>query len=136
MKTPSKLTEHPRIKELNELIQACDSFNKKTNTKLTLHQIKVLSCCIQIPEGSFSTYGAIARALKSSPRAVGQALRNNPFAPTVPCHRVITSDYKIGGFDGQWGSGTKIQAKKELLTKEGLVFNEKLKTKLFINFEV
>ncbi|KAI9097424.1 hypothetical protein DFS34DRAFT_621591 [Phlyctochytrium arcticum] len=60
--------------------------------------------------------------LKSSPRAVGQALRNNPFAPTVPCHRVLASNHFVGGFDGQWGEGVKVDKKMLLLTDEGLVF--------------
>lgn len=73
----------------------------------------------KIPEGKVSTYGEIARALNSSPRAVGQALKRNPFAPVVPCHRVVRSDGAIGGFKGQ-KSGREVQNKISLLKKEGI----------------
>ncbi|CAN0536123.1 unnamed protein product, partial [Ectocarpus sp. 8 AP-2014] len=51
-----------------------------------------------IPAGKISTYGGVANVLNSSARAVGGALRGNPFAPVVPCHRVVMSDLTIGGF--------------------------------------
>jgi len=60
--------------------------------------------------------------------AVGAALRNNPFAPFVPCHRIIASDHSIGGFFGEWGenSGTGKQCNRKLkmLAKEGVGFTE------------
>lgn len=59
--------------------------------KVTEYQERVYSLLQQIPEGRISTYGALAKALSSSPRAVGGALRNNPFAPEIPCHRCIAS---------------------------------------------
>jgi O-6-methylguanine DNA methyltransferase len=70
----------------------------------------------KIPRGKVSTYGIIAQALKKpkAARAVGKALHKNPYAPIVPCHRVIKSDGKIGGFAG----GRK--NKENLLTKEGV----------------
>ena len=58
-----------------------------------------------------------------SPRAVGQALKHNPFAPEVPCHRVIGSDLRIGGFGGKT-AGEKIRAKIELLASEGVAFSD------------
>ena len=80
---------------------------------------KVYGLCKKIPKGKVSTYGAIAKALNSSPRAVGQALRCNPYAPIVPCHRVVASGGKIGGFMGKT-AGKEIQKKIELLKKEGV----------------
>ena len=75
-----------------------------------------------IPPGRVTTYGALARALGGiSPRAVGQALRRNPFAPAVPCHRVIRSDLTVGGFTGQ-SQGPAVARKIELLTGEGVLF--------------
>ncbi len=54
-----------------------------------------------VPAGSVTTYGAIAKALQCrSSQAVGQALKRNPFAPVVPCHRVISTSLTIGGFCG------------------------------------
>ena len=56
-----------------------------------------------------------------SSRAVGQALRVNPFSPEVPCHRVIRSDFTIGGFSGQL-DGPQIERKKAMLKEEGVRF--------------
>ena len=80
---------------------------------------RVYSMCKKIPIGKITTYGAIAEALHSSPRAVGQALRCNPYAPLVPCHRVIKSDGTIGGFNGRI-KGAEIRRKILLLKKEGI----------------
>ncbi len=88
--------------------------------KVTSFQKKVYSLTKQVPRGKVTTYGAIARKLNSSPRAVGQALRVNPFAPVVPCHRVVKSDGSIGGFGGET-TGKPIQNKIAMLRKEGVV---------------
>ena len=62
----------------------------------------------------------------SSARAVGSAMRNNPFAPTVPCHRVLAADGKLGGFGGDWGAeGRFAGEKRELLRSEGIRFDGK-----------
>lgn len=72
-----------------------------------------------------STYKALSDALKSHPRAVGQALRVNPFAPLpVPCHRVIANDWSIGGFSGGFGDCQFVADKKAKLTKEGCTFDD------------
>lgn len=89
-------------------------------------QVWTLLC--QIPRGSFSTYGIIAAHLKSSPRAVGNALRRNPFAPEVPCHRVVATGGALGGFKGKWpkdGEGITLDEKRKLLKGEGVRWNEK-----------
>jgi methylated-DNA-[protein]-cysteine S-methyltransferase len=87
---------------------------------------KVYKICKKIPKGRVSTYKEIARALNTKAyRAVGNALNKNPYAPTVPCHRVVSSDGKIGGF----ASGQKNKIK--LLKKEGI----KIKNKKIQNFE-
>ena len=62
---------------------------------ITEFQDKVYKICSKIPKGKVSTYGEIAKALgKTGPmsRAVGNALNKNPYAPIVPCHRVVKSD--------------------------------------------
>ncbi len=75
-----------------------------------------------IPRGQVTTYQAVAAHIDcGSPRAVGQALRKNPFAPEVPCHRVIASDLTIGGFAGKT-AGPQIKKKLALLASEGVVF--------------
>ena len=66
------------------------------------------------------TYGEISKILDSSPRAVGQALKRNPYAPKVPCHRVIKSDGTLGGYNGEMNSKKKIR----LLKKEGVFFKD------------
>jgi methylated-DNA-[protein]-cysteine S-methyltransferase len=65
----------------------------------------------------------IAKALNSSPRAVGQALKCNPFAPKVPCHRVVASSGALGGFMGQT-EGKEIARKISLLKEEGVLVKE------------
>lgn len=74
----------------------------------------------QIPSGQFTTYKELARQLKSSPRAVGQALKRNPLPVVVPCHRVVCSDFSLGGYCGVMNSDKKIK----LLQTEGLSISE------------
>jgi len=65
----------------------------------------------------------MAKALGSHARAVGQGLRRNPFAPRVPCHRVIASTLELGGFNGSWGVHClTVKKKQALLEKEGVAF--------------
>ncbi len=91
---------------------------------------KVYGLCKKIPKGKVSTYGAIAKALDSSPRAVGQALRCNPYAPIVPCHRIVSAAGRIGGFMGKT-AGKEIQKKIAMLKSEGI----KLKAGKIADFE-
>ena len=93
--------------------------------EVTPFQRKVYVLCSRIPPGKVTTYGAMAQVLVSSARAVGQALRHNPYAPLVPCHRVIASTFYIGGFQGQWGSESPtVGLKVELLRKENVVITD------------
>ncbi|KAI8143508.1 6-O-methylguanine DNA methyltransferase [Fennellomyces sp. T-0311] len=102
-----------------------DYVNPKTKRAVPPFHYKVFDLCSQIPRGHVSTYKAISDALNAGPRAVGQALRNNPFCPLpVPCHRVIASDFSIGGFSGGWGDCQFVADKKAKLMKEGCKFNE------------
>ncbi len=68
---------------------------------LTPFQKRVFHLLAQIPAGRVTTYGSLARALRTSPRAVGNALRNNVFAPRVPCHRCVASTGYVNGYDGE-----------------------------------
>lgn len=61
------------------------------NATVTPYQERVYALLQQIPSGKITSYAAMSRALNSSPRAVGGALRVNPFAPEIPCHRCIAS---------------------------------------------
>lgn len=79
------------------------------------------SLCRKIPAGKVTTYKEIAIALNTKAyQAVGQALKCNPFAPEVPCHRVVSSNGTIGGFKGK-RRGKEIKQKIILLEKEGIV---------------
>ncbi|RMD41197.1 hypothetical protein DV735_g3936, partial [Chaetothyriales sp. CBS 134920] len=93
--------------------------------RVTEFQGRVYAHLLVIPEGKVTSYGALAKALNSSPRAVGGALRSNPWAPEVPCHRVIASDGFVGGFKGDWQqapSGVNQSLKLKLLKEEGVNF--------------
>ena len=81
---------------------------------------KVWNLMKRIPEGKVTTYKIIAGELKTKAyRAVGNACRRNPNPPYIPCHRVVKSNGKIGGFKGKT-SGVYIQKKSSLLKKEGI----------------
>ena len=55
-----------------------------------------------------------------------QALRRNPFAPKVPCHRVIAATLDLGGFSGGWGMGCdSVHKKRRLLQEEGVRFDDR-----------
>jgi len=85
----------------------------------------------KIPRGRVTTYGLIAKKLETKAyRAVGNACRNNPYAPKVPCHRVVKSDGTIGGFAGKT-SGKTVENKIKLLRKEGI----QIKDGKIIDFE-
>jgi methylated-DNA-[protein]-cysteine S-methyltransferase len=88
----------------------------------TEFQMAVYAAARRIPRGRVTTYGLLAARIGcASPRAVGQALKRNPFAPRVPCHRVIASDLRVGGFQGRRG-GRAVRRKLALLEGEGVRF--------------
>lgn len=64
-----------------------------------------------IPPGAVLTYGEVARRVgePGAARAVGQALGRNPFAPVIPCHRVLAAGGRSGGFSAQGGALTKLR---------------------------
>jgi methylated-DNA-[protein]-cysteine S-methyltransferase len=96
---------------------------KKIEPQVTEFQKRVYAATRRIPRGKVTTYKSLAQAIGcGSSQAVGQALSVNPFAPEVPCHRVIRSDLTIGGFSGQV-EGPEIEDKKALLLEEGVRFN-------------
>ncbi|KHN99239.1 iron sulfur assembly protein 1 [Metarhizium album ARSEF 1941] len=89
---------------------------------------RVWTALCHIPEGRVTTYGLLSKHLGSSPRAVGNALRRNPFAPEVPCHRVVATGMTLGGFKGRWprdGEGITLDEKRSLLRREGIEFDDK-----------
>ena len=83
----------------------------------TKFQISVWEEIKKIPKGQTKTYKEIAVALKKpkSSRAVANACGKNPLLIEIPCHRVIRSDGKLGGYSGKGG----INQKRKLLKEEG-----------------
>ena len=86
--------------------------------KGTKFQLKVWKYLKSIPKGELRTYSQVAIAIKKpkAVRAVANAIGKNPYAPKIPCHRVIRSDGSLGGYSGPGG----IKTKKKLLKKEGI----------------
>ena len=93
------------------------NISKRSSTK-TINNEDVYDMLLTIPKGKVSTYGDLAKALgnPSASRHVGRILSKNPNPIKVPCHRVVMSNGKIGGY----ALGT--QMKKELLQNEGVIF--------------
>jgi len=102
---------------------------KKNNGNSLTFAEQVYKATAQIPRGRVATYAWIARKIKNprSVRAVGNALNKNPYAPQVPCHRVVRSDGMLGGF----ASGTR--TKKRMLEREGLIIaNDRVEKKCIL----
>jgi len=85
---------------------------------------RALKCTSMIPVGYLTTYGAIAKAVGGSPRAVGNAMAYNPFTLLIPCHRVVRADFSVGGY----GAGEKI--KREILQREDRGYEEDGRVKI------
>lgn len=91
------------------------------STSITDFQRRVYLALLTVPCGETITYGELARRIGCrSAQAVGQALRRNPFAPDVPCHRVIAADGSLGGFHGE-RDGAMLEKKRALLLAEGAI---------------
>ena len=74
--------------------------------------------CRRVPRGSVTTYARLAAAVGSpkAARAAGRAMACNPFAPDVPCHRVVASDGRLTGYSGDGG----VETKAAMLAAEGV----------------
>ena len=79
--------------------------------KGTKFQLKVWKYLKTIPKGNTKTYKEVAIGIKrpNSARAVANACGKNPYAPKIPCHRVIRSDGGLGGYSGRGGIKTKLR---------------------------
>ena len=83
---------------------------------------KVWALTARVPKGKVTTYGQIARTMGTrSYRAVGNALHRNPFAPGVPCHRVVGSDGRLTGFASGLGEKTAMLAREGIVVRNGRV---------------
>lgn len=85
---------------------------------------RVLSFLSKVPVGYVTTYGALAKAAGGGTRAVGRVMAINPFAPLIPCHRVVRSDFGIGGFGGG------VEVKRAILQREDRGYKEPTKIKV------
>lgn len=91
-------------------------FPHRWREECTPFQRKVYEAVLKIPKGQVRTYAQIARAIGSpkAARAVGQALKRNRWAPQIPCHRVVASAGRLGGYSAPGG----LKRKRELLREE------------------
>mgnify|MGYP001597086782 FL=1 len=98
---------------------------KNQHKELTKFQWKVLSATSTIPLGETRSYQWVAREIGSpkAVRAVGQALRRNPYPVIIPCHRVIHVNGSLGGYAGRFG-----KRKAQLLNKERAIAAEMTKS--------
>jgi len=106
--------ETPLLKEAKAQLSAYFSgkltqFDLPLDPQGTDHQKKVWQIMAKIPFAETITYGDIAKAIKSAPRAVGGACGKNPIPIIIPCHRVVGSAGKLTGFSGGEGLETKVQ---------------------------
>ena len=102
------------------------NIGKRPSTKI-IDSEDVYNMLLTIPKGKVSTYGDLAKALgnPAASRHIGKILSNNPNPIRVPCHRVVMSNGKIGGY----AFGT--QKKKELLQNEGVIFADEYRLSEF-----
>lgn len=107
------------VKQLDEYFtQACPFHDIPYLLNGTSFQKSVWKELTQIPLGKTLSYGELAKKIKSSPRAVGNACRKNPLAIIIPCHRVVSAK-GIGGYAGKT-EGHNIRIKRWLLRHEGV----------------
>lgn len=87
---------------------------------LSKFEQRVIEKMKEIPRGRVTTYGLLAKAIRNprAVRAVGNAVGKNPYAPHVPCHRVVKSDRTTGGY------ARGVKKKISLLKKEGIVIQK------------
>jgi len=101
LETPSAFAEHAIAVLKNVYDGRCVSENIALGTgHLSDYFRKVIEVARLIPVGYVSSYGAVANVAGGSPRAVGHVMALNPFAPIVPCHRVVSADLTLGGYAG------------------------------------
>ena len=81
---------------------------------------KVYKKLLEVPEGKITTYGELSKAvgLKNGQRVIGQIMKKNQFPVIIPCHRVVKSDGKIGGY--AYGN----QVKSKMLSLEGIQIHD------------
>lgn len=131
--TPFQMAEKPTLfaqKVLSALKSVFDGKSTSYKFRLEMKHLsdyarKVLRCVSLVPVGYVTTYGEVAKTMGGSPRAVGRVMATNPFPPLVPCHRVVRSDFTLGGF------GLGLALKWKILQRENRGYSQS--TKLRVN---
>ena len=102
------------VATLRDIYHGEDAYNKffLNMESLSEYMQRVLRATAQIPVGYVASYGAVAKATGGSPRTIGRVMASNPFPLLIPCHRVVASDFSLGGY----GGGLKV--KLEILSRE------------------
>jgi len=114
---PSPVLKEARRQLERYFARKLERFDLPLAASGTDFQKRVWTMMSAIPYGETATYGGMAMALSSGPRAVGTACGRNPLPIVVPCHRVLASGGKGGGFSG----GKGLPTKRQLLALEGVV---------------
>jgi O-6-methylguanine DNA methyltransferase len=124
--------DHWLIREMVDVYNGKDSSRRieMDFRNVSGFQRNVYEVLKSIPTGKVTTYGSISNAIGSGPRAVGTAVASNPYAPFIPCHRVIPADMTIGNYSMNGKPDCEgSDVKRQLLEKEGVVFNgDKIQT--------
>jgi O-6-methylguanine DNA methyltransferase len=99
------------------VIKISDTTQREMRAYSEFYQ-KVWRACASIPKGETRSYGWVARKIgrPAAARAVGQALAKNPFAPEIPCHRVIAKSGHLTGYSASGG----LASKRRRLIQEGI----------------
>jgi len=95
-----------------------------TMNRLSSYAQRVLRLTSLIPTGYTTTYGGLAKVAGGSPRSVGRVMATNPFAPLIPCHRVVAADLALCGYGGG------LTTKWNILRKEDRNFSRVLEVKI------
>lgn len=82
---------------------------------------EIYKILMKVPKGRITTYKELGRASGHHQRAVGKLMNINPYAPRVPCHRVVMSDGSIGGFGGTVPKKIAILKKEGVMVKRGKI---------------
>ena len=114
---PSPVLKEARRQLERYFARKLKSFDLPLAGRGTDFQKSVWKMMREIPYGETATYGGMAMALGSGPRAVGMACGRNPIPIIVPCHRVLASGGREGGYSG----GRGLPTKRKLLALEGVV---------------
>ena len=122
MLNPSDVVEEAILNPVIECIEGIyNGVDIAVKLQGSLFQIKVWRAIRQIPSGQVISYSELAKNLGNvrATRAVASACSKNPCAIVIPCHRVVKRNLRLGGYF--WGA----EAKKKLLTREGVTINAK-----------